>query len=169
LEVSRRSNKPLPAQLIPSLVHFCRKRLGDDIDREDSRLTLRYVHCGFAQRPLKACLPRREIGLCDDERHGPQIVCTARSSDAPGTPGALSLVRETATGSSSEVRDRFGTPQPYTPAQGRLSISKVFAASSHAFRRASGESKNQRYIPAFVKATVQKLEFTVKFIQIGVR
>jgi hypothetical protein len=40
---------------------------------------------------------------------------------------------------------------------------------SHAFRRASGESKNQRYIPALVKATVQKLEFTVKFIHIGVR
>jgi hypothetical protein len=32
-----------------------------------------------------------------------------------------------------------------------------------------GDSKNQRYIPAFMKATVQKLEFTVKFIQIGVR
>jgi hypothetical protein len=70
------------------------------------------MYCGLAQRPLKACLPRREVGLPDDERHGPQVVRAAESSDAHGTPGALSLVRETATGSSSEVRDTFDIPHP---------------------------------------------------------
>jgi hypothetical protein len=87
------------------------QRFGDDLDREDSRLNLPQICCGFAQRPLKARLPRREVGLRDDELSLAASSCAglkAQMRTAP--PGALSLVDETATGSSLEVRHTFNIP-----------------------------------------------------------
>jgi hypothetical protein len=82
-------------------------------------------------------------------------------------PGALSLLDESASGSSSQVHDTFNIPSPSL----RLKVANIQSLSGivASVSSGSGESKNQRHVPAFAKGTLQKLGFFVKFIQIGVR